>query len=118
MERFPEAADIVVAKDFAVALEDLPIDSDSFVVILTRGHRYDREVLEQALRTDAGYIGMIGSLRKRDAIYSALLESGVNPGDIKRVHSPIGLAIQAETPEEIAVSIVAEMIAERAKQKA
>jgi xanthine dehydrogenase accessory factor len=116
-ERFPDAADIVVPKSFDGAIEDLPIDTDSFIVIITRGHKFDRVVLEQALRTDASYIGMIGSLRKRDAIYSALLETGVSPADIERVHSPIGLAIQAETPEEIAVSIVSEMIAERAKQK-
>ena len=106
-----------VPKSFDEAMEDLPIDADSFIVIITRGHRHDRVVLEQALRTDAGYIGMIGSLRKRDAIYAALREEGVSAEDIRRVHSPIGLPIKAETPEEIAVSVVAEMIAERAIQQ-
>ena len=114
-ERFPEAATVVVTRDFGRALEELPINRDSFVVIVTRGHRYDRVVLEQALNTDAGYIGMIGSVRKRDAIYSALLEDGMAPEELKRVHCPIGTSIQAETPEEIAVSIVSEMIAERAR---
>lgn len=116
-ERFPDAAQVVVPKSFDGALRDLPIDADSFIVIITRGHRHDRVVLEQALTTNASYVGMIGSLRKRDAIYSALIEEGVSAEDIKRVHSPIGLPIKAETPEEIAVSIVAEMIAERAKQQ-
>ncbi len=116
-ERFPDASKVVVPKSFDGATEDLPIDADSFIVIITRGHRHDRVVLEQALKTNASYIGMIGSLRKRNAIYSALREAGVSAEDIKRVHSPIGLPIKAETPEEIAVSIVAEMIAERAKQQ-
>ncbi len=116
-ERFPDAAQVIVPKSFDGAIDDLAIDVDSFIVIITRGHRHDRVVLEQALRTNASYIGMIGSLRKRDAIYSALLEEGVPAEDIKRVHSPIGLRIKAETPEEIAVSIVAEMIAEKAKQQ-
>ena len=116
-QRFPDATQVVVPESFEGALENLPIDADSFIVIITRGHRYDRVVLEQALKTNASYIGMIGSLRKRDAIYSALLEEGVSAEDIKRVHSPIGLPTEAETPEEIAVSIVAEMIAERAKQQ-
>jgi len=62
------------------------------------------------LRSNAGYIGMIGSRRKRDAIYEILLQEGFSQADIDRVHSPIGLSIGAETPEEIAVSIVAEMI--------
>ena len=79
------------------------------------GHIHDHTVLAQALKTNAGYIGMIGSRRKRDAIYAALLAAGFTQADIKRVHSPIGLAIGAETPEEIAVSIVAELIAVRVK---
>ncbi len=117
-ERFPDASQVVVPKNFDGAIEDFPIDGDSFVVIITRGHRHDRVVLEQALGTHAGYIGMIGSIRKRDAIYAALLAEGVSQDEINRVHSPIGVSIGAETPEEIAVSIVAEMIAERARQQA
>ena len=117
-ERFPEATGVVVIKDFARAIEGLSIDADSFIVIVTRGHSHDHVVLEQALRTTAGYIGMIGSRRKRDAIYAALSEQGVSSEQIKRVHCPIGLPISAETPEEIAVSIVAELVAERAKQQA
>jgi xanthine dehydrogenase accessory factor len=71
---------------------------------------YDRVVLEQALKTQAGYIGMIGSKRKRDSIYKALLKGGFTDDDLKRVYCPIGIDIGGETPEEIAVSIIAEMI--------
>jgi xanthine dehydrogenase accessory factor len=116
-ERFPEASKVIVTEDFTRALDGLEIDADSFIVILTRGHQYDREVLEQALKTSAGYIGMISSLRKRQAIYEALTARGVKKEGLERVHSPIGLAIGGETPEEIAVSIVAELISERSKQK-
>ena len=70
--------------------------------------------LQQALRTRAGYIGMIGSQKKRNAIYAKLMEQGVRQDALQRVHCPIGLAIQAETPEEIAVSIVGELIQQRA----
>lgn len=112
--RFREADEISVLDDFDHAFSDLEMDHDSYVVILTRGHSHDKTVLEQALRTQAGYIGMIGSKRKRDAIYSALLDQGFTSEDLARVHSPIGLSIRAETPEEIAVSIIAELIAFRA----
>ncbi len=113
-ERFRDAAEIRVLGNFGNAFSGLPISSEDLVVILTRGHLHDKTVLAQALNTDAGYIGMIGSRRKRDAIYAALLEEGFSQADIDRVHSPIGLSIGAETPEEIAVSIVAEMIRHRA----
>ena len=75
---------------------------------------HDKIVLEQSLRTKAGYIGMIGSRRKRNIIYENLLEQGFTQKDLSRVHSPIGLYIGGETPEEIAVSIVAELIKVRA----
>jgi xanthine dehydrogenase accessory factor len=114
-ERFPEADRIHVIDDFSNACTDLALDATSFIVIFTRGHHHDRIVLAQALRTEAAYIGMIGSRRKRDAIFAALEKEGFTPSDLVRVHSPIGLDIGAETPEEIAVSIVAELIQERAR---
>jgi xanthine dehydrogenase accessory factor len=83
-------------------------------VIVTRGHIHDKTVLTQALRTPAKYVGMIGSRRKRNMIYDSLLKEGFTKADIDRVHAPIGLDIGAETPEEIAVSIVAELIQVRA----
>lgn len=117
-ERFPTAESIHVLPAFEGALEGLPIDEDSYLVLVTRGHAHDETVLRQALRTRAGYIGMIGSRHKRDAIYRSLLEDGFTPGDLDRVHSPIGLKIGAETPVEIAVSIVAELIQVRAGKTA
>lgn len=116
-ERFPQPTELVVLKVFD-PLPALPVDEDSYLVIVTRGHLHDRTVLEQALRTKAGYIGMIGSKRKRDAVYQALLEQGCRREDLARVRSPIGVDILAETPEEIAVSIVGEMIKVRAEREA
>ena len=95
----------------------LPIDAGCYIVILTRGHIHDKTVLGLALRTSAGYIGMIGSRRKRDKIYQALREEGFTQQDINRVYSPIGLDIGAETPEELAVSIVGELIQVRAAEQ-
>ena len=104
-------------KDFKHALEGFEIDNDAYIVIFTYSHQYDREVLEQALNTSAGYVGMISSKRKRAAIYEALMVKGVKKERLEWVHSPIGLDIGAETPEEIAVSIVAELIQVRSRQK-
>jgi xanthine dehydrogenase accessory factor len=117
LERFPEAARVQVIKDFNQAMGGLEIDADSFIIILTRGHQYDREVLEQALKTGAGYVGMISSRRKKEAIYQALIDKGIQKEELARVHSPIGIPIGGETPEEIAVSIVAELIRVRADQQ-
>lgn len=116
-ERFPDADEIRVIDDFDMAMEDLAIDEDSFIVILTRGHKHDKTVLVQALRTKAGYIGMIGSRRKRDLIYQSILEQGFSREDINRIHAPIGISIDAETPEEIAVSIVGELVQKRARMR-
>jgi xanthine dehydrogenase accessory factor len=115
-ERFLGAHQVSVLDGFDRAFDDLPVASDSYVIIFTRGHLHDKIVLAQALSTDAGYIGMIGSRRKRDAIYDALRAEGVPQTQIERVHCPIGLAIGAETPEEIAISIVSEMILKRSQK--
>jgi len=112
---FPEAGEIRLMS-FESAMKKSTIDNASFVVIVTRGHMHDKTVLTQALKTEARYIGMIGSRQKRDIIYQKLLEEGFTQQDLDRVHSPIGLDIGAETPEEIAVSIVAELIKVRAGQ--
>jgi xanthine dehydrogenase accessory factor len=112
-ERFPEAI-VHPISDYTRAFDGLDIDEDAYIVIVTHEHLYDRVVLEGALKTKAGYIGMIASKRKRDTIYKSLLDAGETQGNIDRVHSPIGIEIGAETPEEIAVSIVAEMIKVRA----
>lgn len=117
LERFPKADQVKVIPSFHQAFEGLGIDRDSYVVILTRGHLHDKAVLEQALKTNARYIGMIGSRRKRDLVYQELLTKGFSQSDLERINAPIGLAIGAETPEEIAVSIVAELIQVRAKRE-
>ncbi len=116
-ERFPPPMEARVLDSFSDCFQGLHVDGHSFVVIVTRGHEHDRTVLKQALRTQAGYIGMIGSTRKRDIIYGALVTEGFTEEDLRRVHSPIGIAIDAETPEEIAVSIVAELIKERSGRR-
>jgi xanthine dehydrogenase accessory factor len=116
-QRFPEAYNTIVIKDYSRAFTGLDIDGDSFIVIITRGHQYDRAVLEQSLNTSAGYIGMISSKRKRAAIYEALMAGGVSQERLDFVHSPIGLDIGGETPEEIAVSIVAELIQIRSQKQ-
>jgi xanthine dehydrogenase accessory factor len=116
VERFPDADKICVVSDFNHAFDGLEIDNDSYIVIVTRGHQYDRAVLEQSLKTLAGYIGMISSRRKRDAIYEALMVDGVTKEQLEQVHSPIGINIGGETPEEIALSIMAELVNERSKR--
>ena len=114
-QHFPTADEIIVLDSFEGVFANLPIESDSFIVIVTRGHLNDRAVLTQALKTPAGYIGMIGSRRKCGLIFDELRKIGFSDADFQRVHAPIGLSIRAETPEEIGVSITAEMIQVRAE---
>jgi len=113
-QRFESADEIRVPDSFERVMDGLEIDAQSYLVLLTRGHMHDKTLLRQALGTKAGYIGMIGSRRKRDAIYAALEKEGFARSEFDRVFSPIGLEIGAETPDEIAVSIVAELIRVRA----
>ena len=115
-EHFPGARDIYQLP-FEGVMTRLPVHELSYLVIVTRGHVHDKNVLAQALKTTADYIGMIGSRRKKDIIYKKLLEDGFTQKDLSRVHSPIGLDIGAETPEEIAVSIVAQLIKVRAGRR-
>lgn len=112
--RFPNVGRLALLEAFDMALAGLAVDEDSYLVIVTHGHAGDLTVLRQALRSRAGYIGMIGSRRKRETQYAALLQEGFTPTDLRRVHCPIGLAIGAETPAEIAISIIAELIQVRA----
>jgi xanthine dehydrogenase accessory factor len=117
-ERFPTADAIVVPSSLEDCFPDMTITPEHYVVIVTRGHAFDRSVLAQTLRTEAGYVGMIASRTKRDAVYKSLQSEGITPEVIGRVHSPIGLSIGAQTPEEIAVSIIAEIIGERGQKHA
>ena len=114
---FPDA-DEICNLAYDDVMERFQVNGSSYIVIVTRGHSFDQMVLGQALRTDAGYIGMIGSRRKISTIYGRLLEEGFTRKDLDRVHSPIGIEIGAETPEEIALSIVAELVkVRRTKEK-
>lgn len=111
-ERFPEAVEIY-ADEYERVFERLAPNSSSFIIAVTRGHRDDMRVLRWAAGTAARYVGMIGSKRKVIEIIKFLETEGVPAAQLARVHAPIGLEIGAITPEEIAVSIVAEMIAVR-----
>jgi len=111
-ERFTEAKEIY-AGDFERVLSQLAPNQSSYLVIVTRGHREDMNVLRWAVDTPARYIGMIGSQRKIIAIYKHLKSEGVAPEKLSRVYAPIGIEIGAVTPEEISIAIVAELIAIR-----
>jgi xanthine dehydrogenase accessory factor len=113
-ERFPEAHQ-VICEDFDKAAAQLTPSESSYIVIVTRGHRDDMRMLRWAVQTPARYIGMIGSKRKTIAIFKELQLDGLPAHLFDRVHAPIGLDIGAITPEEIAVSITAELIAKRRK---
>ncbi len=114
IKRFPNA-EKVLCSDFKDSFKKLSINEKSCLVIVTRGHSYDEVVLEQAVMTEAGYIGMIGSRRKISKSYDNLLEQGVTIDQLENVYAPLGLDIGAQTAEEIAVSIVAELIRFRRK---
>ncbi len=111
-ERFPEA-DEVYAEEFEDVFPKLPANESSYLIIVTRGHKDDMRVLRWAVGTPARYIGMIGSKRKAIEVLRALEKEGLPREQLERVHSPMGLEIGAISPEEIAVSVVAEMIAVR-----
>jgi xanthine dehydrogenase accessory factor len=111
-ERFPEAREVIAA-DFESACSQIAPSESSYIVIVTRGHRDDMRVLRWAVQTPARYIGMIGSKRKTIAIFKELIQEGMEPALFERVSAPVGLEIGAVTPEEIAVAIVAELIAVR-----
>jgi xanthine dehydrogenase accessory factor len=110
-ERFPMAEKLYTTYEDAFA--QIVPHSSSYLLIVTRGHRDDMRVLAWAVRTDARYIGMIGSKRKVLSVYKALEREGYSSEEFERVHAPVGLDIGALTPEEIAVSITAELIAVR-----
>ena len=111
-ERFPEAEQ-VLAEEYADVFPKLDIRDTSYVIIVTRGHRDDMLVLQWAVNTQARYIAMIGSRRKVISVIKELEREGLPHGAFERIHAPMGFEIGAITPEEIAVSVVAEMIAVR-----
>ncbi|NLO96640.1 MAG: XdhC/CoxF family protein, partial [Peptococcaceae bacterium] len=101
--------------DFARLNEYVTITEDDYVCFMTRGHANDRLAQAQALKTPACYIGVIGSAKKMAGVFAALRKEGFTDEDFKRITTPIGLDISAETPAEIAVSIAAQLIKKRAE---
>lgn len=116
-ERFPEAED-VFAEEYEDMFPKLSIRDTSYVIIVTRGHRDDMRVLRWAVDTQARYISMIGSRRKVIGVMKELEKEGVAATGLDRIFAPMGFEIGAITPEEIAVSVVAEMIAARRNPEA
>jgi xanthine dehydrogenase accessory factor len=111
-ENVPDANEIMV-KDFERAFEGLAVGKNTFIVIATRGHNHDLDAVRAALGTDADYIGLLGSRRKKGLLFRSLAESGFSQTDIGRVVIPVGVEIGSVTPEEIAVSIMAQIIHRR-----
>lgn len=111
-ERFPSANEIIV-KPFRAAIESLKLDKHCYLISVTRGHAYDEEAVEAALRQPCGFVGMIGSRRRVKTTLDRLVEAGIPRERTEDVHAPLGLDIGAETPGEIAVAIIAEIIRER-----
>ena len=109
-ERFPGAEDTIVVSDYARGLDQVPINANTFIAIATRGHWFDDLALEAAIRTPAKYVGLMGSTRKTILIYQRLAGMGIPIEKLRQVHAPIGLDIGALTPEEIAVSIMSEIV--------
>lgn len=111
-ERFP-MADRVICGDFVEELRKFAIDASTYIVMVSRGHKQDELALREVAASRAAYVGMIGSLRRVSTVLTHLVQEGVPRDALERVHTPIGLDIGAETPEEIAVSVVAELVLER-----
>lgn len=103
-------ATTVFCEPFADALSRIPGDTDTFFIIVTRGHRYDEACLSAIVRKPHAYIGMIGSRRRVGIVKQSVIDGGGNPDVVNQVHTPIGLSIGAQTPEEIAIAIMAEII--------
>src|ERR1017187_5239593 len=112
-ERFPDAKQIIV-DDPAKVMKEFPIDADTYLCIVTRGHKHDAVILKEVIHKPAAYIGMIGSKRKVRTVMEGFIEEGVATAeDFRRIRTPMGLAIHSLTVEEIAVSVLAELIAVR-----
>jgi len=111
-ENIPDAHDLIV-HEFERAFEQVLVENGTFIVVATRGHNHDLDAVKAALRTPAFYIGLLGSKRKRALLRKSLADSGFSPADIDRVIIPVGMEIDSVTPEEIAVSIMAQIIQKR-----
>ena len=108
-ERFP-SADEVLCIPFSTVPAQITIDRTTYLVLVTRAHEHDEAVLRQVADSRAPYIGMIGSKRRVITVYRRLLEEGVTQEQLRRIYAPVGLAINARTPQEIAVAVMAEIV--------
>ncbi len=108
-DRFPEADEIKVM-DFDKSADSLNIDSTTYLVLITRGHKHDEIILRSKACEKAAYIGMIGSKRRAAAVLTSLKKDGYSQKFLDRIHTPIGVRIGSQTPEEIALSIAAEVV--------
>jgi len=111
-ERFPTANRIIV-DSFDTGLGQLDVKAGAFILVVTRGHKHDQIALEAAIQTPASYVGMVGSRRKIQILVENLLDKGVHRALFEKLYAPIGLEIGSETPDEIAISVSAEIIAIR-----
>jgi xanthine dehydrogenase accessory factor len=116
-ERYPEAKDIVVGP-FDEVMPTLTLSANAYILIFTPSHQSDMRVLRWAVTTPARYVGMMGSKRKVTGIFHELQKEGIAAERFERVHAPVGLDIGAQPPEEIAISVVAELIAARRRSSA
>jgi xanthine dehydrogenase accessory factor len=114
--RFPDCA--VMAEDFTPALRVMPLGPTTYVVVITRGHEHDTDCLIEILKKDAAYVGLIGSRRRVRIVLEMLAKEGIPDERLKKVFTPIGLPIGADSPEEIALSIVSELVCVRRKGSA
>jgi xanthine dehydrogenase accessory factor len=110
-EEFPEA-DIVITKPVDSGIAELKINPQTYIIIVTR-HQYDEPALREVIDSEATYIGMVGSKNRVEMAFNTLMKEGISESSLKRVYAPIGLDIGAETPSEIATSIIAEVIKHR-----
>jgi xanthine dehydrogenase accessory factor len=108
-ENLPEADEILCA-DYEESIDSYPINVNTSIVMVSRGHKQDELALRRCLGRGAGYIGMIGSKRRTTTVLAHLAEEGFDPGELAAIRTPIGIDIGAETPEEIAISIMAEVV--------
>jgi len=114
--RFPDCD--VIAEDFIPALRDMPLGTSTYVVVITRGHEHDVDCLVEILQKETSYVGLIGSRRRVRIVLQALERQGISKARLKQVFTPIGLPIGAESPEEIALSIMSELVCVRRKGSA
>lgn len=112
-DKFPDESIQLITDDFVTSIQSLDINSSSYIVIVTRGHIHDEICLREIINKPARYVGMIGSRRRTVTIRERLKREGISPELLSRVHAPIGLDIGGLTPEEIAISIMAEIIMTR-----